>query len=290
MGSFILFQFSVLGFVSFAPGKTSRFINRSIAHMSTDSYRGLLSGVSDIKSTQYYSDTITIKEAAALVTDQKRLFNICLENASGDLIKMDETLNSVIRDANAFMKSGEVWDREELVSFLEEIIESDDHCTFACILAGRSTGKTLVLNNLQRQFPETFFCVDLRRKGSDILTGLVDVLEDKMSLNPSNYKTLQNLLMQAIGATANFIVKSNTPFDVDFRQSLDIVRDSSSMRAFEVLIEQLIKKLGPITLVIDEANLALTIHERMTPDEIKATNQALAIFTSLTKVNRQVIK
>ena len=47
---------------------------------------------------------------------------------------------------------------------------------------------------------------------------------------------------------------------------------------------------GAITLVIDEANIAFTITDITSADDIKATKQALALFTSLTKENNKVIK
>ena len=62
--------------------------------------RGLLSGIGEMKAAQYYSDSISVDKAASLVLDEKRLFNICLENDQGDREKMQATLTNVVQNAS----------------------------------------------------------------------------------------------------------------------------------------------------------------------------------------------
>ena len=67
-----------------------RCLSRTITMESQQ--RGLLSGIGEMKAAQYYSDSISVDKAASLVLDEKRLFNICLENDQGDREKMQATL------------------------------------------------------------------------------------------------------------------------------------------------------------------------------------------------------
>jgi hypothetical protein len=44
-----------------------------------------------------------------------------------------------------------------------------------------------------------------------------------------------------------------------------------------------VENLGSITLVVDEANIALTITDKTSATKIEATKQALALLTTLSK-------
>ena len=257
--------------------------------LMTETYDGLLSGVSErMKTAQYYSDNISFDKAASLVLDKKRLFNICLENAKGDREKMQATLAHVVQNAKKFINSREVWDRHELIASLDNII--NENGIFACVLAGKTTSKTLVLTDLQKRLPDKVFCVDLRENGPDILTGLLDVLKEKHNVRNGIFslsETFRNLLVQVVVDCVNNLT-SRKKIEIDFQKYIDIIKKSNDKNVLQKLILQLVEKLGPITLIIDEANLALTIDDDSTKEEIKATKGALALFTSLTKVKNQV--
>ena len=49
------------------------------------------------------------------------------------------------------------------------------------------------------------------------------------------------------------------------------------------MLSGLVQGLGAITLVVDEANIALKIFDDTSPDKIEAMKEALALFTRLTK-------
>ena len=286
LGCFFLIQFAasfLLPSHFVQKQKTSRFL-----WMSTEAIRGLLSGVANIKSAQYYSDNIEIDKATSLVLDKMRLFNICLENANGDQEKMQKTLDNLVQTADNFIDSRIVWDRQEFINSLENIIKRKGN--FACVLAGKTTGKTLVLKDLQNRFPEKVFCVDLRRSSSDILTGLLAVLKQKINVHDGLFslsETSRRFLEQVVVDCVE-IVAPKENIDFDLQKYIDIIKKSNYNTVLETLIEKLVAKLGSITLIIDEANLALTIDDDTSEEDIKATRKALALFTSLTKVDNQV--
>jgi hypothetical protein len=68
---------------------------------------------------------------------------------------------------------------------------------------------------------------------------------------------------------------------IDLNQLLNAIRGQQQTKPFQNVIIALVAKLGgPITLVIDEANLALAPRSEA---EAKSAKEALSLFTSLTK-------
>jgi hypothetical protein len=104
------------------------------------------------------------------------MYNICLNNVAGDKTKLEENLKSMSDKAKKFIQSNEVWDRKELLTSVENIIA--DEGKFVCILAGKNTGKSLVLLNVEKRFPAKVFAVDLRAH-PDILKGLICTLHGR---------------------------------------------------------------------------------------------------------------
>lgn len=259
--------------------------------LSTKKLHGLLSGVSDISSTLYYSDKIITSSAASLVRDQTRLYNICLNNEGGDVSKAHETLQSNVLSGKAFLESDKVCNRKQFVSLLDDIVTQRG--IFACVLSGKSTGKTIVLNDLQKRHPVSkVFCVDLRTCGSNILEGLVDVLQQKLSCQDPNIisdnerNILSQIVIDCVEKVMGVDVESSSVYIQQYPDILGTMKDEHRM--LKVLVTELIAKLGNITLIIDEANLALAIHDDTSAEDIKHTKNTLAFFTSLTKVYKKV--
>ena len=259
-------------------------------NLSSDSIsrqNGLLSGIHDIKKAEIYSDNISIKNAYELLKDPNQFYNLCLSNAGGNTTKLNENLKSMRDKAKKFIKSDEVWDRKELINSIEDIIADDGN--FVCLLAGKSTGKSLVLSSVEKKFPAKVFRVNLRIH-PDMLTGLLWTLRDRQKLDIKDKvkDVTVNLVRVASKIISQYLRVDNIFTDEDFKDSLKIALKEQGPEDLQSLIKNLVKNLGGITLVIDEANISLTITDKTSAADIKATKQALALFTSLTKEDNQV--
>jgi hypothetical protein len=97
-----------------------------------------------------------------------------------------------------------------------------------------------------------------------------------------------NVVGVASKIISQYLRVDNIFTDEDFKDSLKIALKEQGPEDLQSLINNLVKNLGGITLVIDEANIALTISDKTSAAKIEATKQALALFTSLTKEGNQV--
>jgi hypothetical protein len=246
---------------------------------------GLLSGIDDIREAKFYSDSIAIKGSCELLKDPQHIFNICLNNAGGNFTLLDENLKNMSDKAKAFIQSNEVWNRKELITSIESITE--DKGKFVCILAGKSTGKSIVLSDIEKRFPAKVFTVDLRAH-PNILTGLMWTLSDRQKLDITD--KLKKIFNNVASKFAMRLLDiKNIITEDDLQKYLDIALSKpDTVKSLTKLIDELLTALGGITLVIDEANIALTVSEVTSEADIKATKQALALFTRLTKQTNKV--
>ena len=130
------------------------------------------------------------------------------------------------------------------------------------------------------------FLVDLRRN-SDILGSLIENLRERRLRYKSNQ--FSNTIMKVV---------SGLVYKATDGKLKDIVSLSDYQMVFEALVktpaalasvlDDISRGYGGITFIIDEANIALSINEFTTVAEIKATREALAIFTRLTKQKQSV--
>ena len=247
--------------------------------------KGLLSGVSDIASAHYYSDKLVIKNTYHLLQDSQYIFDICSKNAGGDTARLNEDLKRISQKATSYIESDVLWNRDELMSCLHNIVTSKGR--FVCLLAGKSTGKSLVLKKLQDKSPGKVFVVNLRLN-PNILTGLVSTLRDRQQWDMQ--EKAKEILVRVV---TSFAMRSNPlasnmikPDEV--QRFLDIAYARPDSEALPALINDLVKGLGEITLVIDEANIAFTILSTTPYSEIKAVKEALGLFTTLTKEQKKV--
>jgi hypothetical protein len=128
--------------------------------------------------------------------------------------------------------------------------------------------------------------VDLRIH-PDILIGLLWTLRDRQMLD------VKDKVKKIAADVASKVIKQYFSVDEvfteeDFKKYLKIVLAKRDPEDLQSVINNLVKNLGAITLVIDEANIALTITDKTSADEVKATKQALALFTTLTKQENKV--
>ena len=107
--------------------------------------------------------------------DTNHLYNICLKNADGNIVNLRKDLKRISNKADRFIQSDKVWNRKQLITSLESIVARKGK--FVCLLAGKNTGKSLVLKDIQKRFPASVYVVNLRIH-PDILGGLLWTLRD----------------------------------------------------------------------------------------------------------------
>ena len=248
---------------------------------------GLLAGVPDVRSADFYTRKMNLPEASKMVMDYNYIYASALRDAGGDVIKLDTNLNKIEKSAVAFMKLGQMWDRAELKSQLESIVSSEGK--FVCLLAGKSTGKSLILRNLEQDHMEKVFVVNLRLHGPDILEGLRNVLQERKSYFSKSVEKTKGVVVPAVGA-AMPSVGAAMPLVSKVIEEL-LKDDDPATKTLSVLVNGLIKGLGNnVTLIIDEANIAFTITDITENADIKSTKAALELFTFLTKEAQKVIR
>ena len=251
---------------------------------------GLLSQIEDVTVADFYSGSINLERAYESLNDDKLIYNICLENAKGDEIEMDAALQLLLATSKTFMTSDEVWDRNQLKKTLETVIVKGQG-QFLCLLAGKNTGKSLVLHYLENQFKEKVFVVDLR-ENSNILHKLVDVLNARqsyfLSVQSSLYDNRVDILKSIVAAvTRTFPIIDSHATEVGTHASKVFFTNTGPPNLHD-LVTNLAAGLGCITLIIDEANIALTIKHDTPYEEKKDARNALSYFTTLTKQKQQV--
>jgi len=184
-----------------------------------------------------------------------------------------------------FMWKNKVWDRKELLHRLDDIARKRGN--FACLLGGKSTGKSLVLGELSRNnmMNRKVIYIDMREY-SGITQGLVDVL------SKSNIVQFQNLSKEFVkNVLAIAKLKVSDLVEIDVRALLDILlKDSDPNTALKTLIGDIVRGCPNecITLVLDEANLPLTISNDTPISDIMQVGATLSLFTTLTKQQKKV--
>lgn len=232
---------------------------------------------------------MNIDSVVDLLADEKNIYNVALEENHGDATACRSNLTEIFNKAATFLfNDTDIWDREELQEALGEAIQ--DRGNFVCLLGGKSTGKTLLIKNMEKLNMNNVFRVNLRLEGKNILNGLTTVFEErrKYYLNLNKQKNLK--LGVAMGLfTRIFYRPSSLEFNTikDFTDALlDI---SVAKQPLKIVIGELLKSVkGNVTIIIDEANLAFDITSATSQEDIANKVEALALFTSLTKENKQV--
>ena len=245
--------------------------------------RGLLLNV-DVKTADFFTSELDMNKSVTLLKDFNHIYNVGLNNAVQNAVKFDENLQSIVQRANSFIESNQLWNRDKLISALERIIKTKGG-KLSCVLGGKNTGKSLVLKEMEKRFQEKVLLINLRGK-SDILSGVIEELRvRKLRYRPNQSNdaivtVIGRVLYGAVAGKLKDIVSLS-----DYQTFFDAIMKKPD--ALASVLDEIASGYGGITLIIDEANIALTIKEHTTPAEIKATREALAVFTKLTKEQRQ---
>ncbi len=98
-----------------------------------------------------------------------------MEGAVENSAKFDETLEKVVERAKSFIRSKNLWNREKFQCALKDIIKETGE--FVCVLGGKNTGKSLVMENME-SLEDKVFVIDHRRN-PDILGILIEKLWER---------------------------------------------------------------------------------------------------------------
>jgi hypothetical protein len=217
--------------------------------------RGLLFNISDITTSATFSEEISLKESFELLKEREYIYNICWDNAERNVVKLDKNLKNMLQKATVFMESDQLWNRNQLVLGLEDIISKKGN--FVCLVGGKSTGKSLVVKKMKERFQEKVFIANLRDDPSILSCLFKELLEYHLKYKSTPFgnailKTVGGMLLQLSP------VKKITAPD-DFKSIFDAVQEQPS--ALSTLLNDMATNLGGITVIVDEANLAFTITE-----------------------------
>ena len=153
------------------------------------------------------------------------------------------------------------------------------------MLGGKNTGKSFVMEEMER-LEKKVFLVDLRRN-SDILSSLVDNLKERQlrfkltDFNNAFVKVIAGIVLKWTDDKVKNIVSQ-----ADYLKVVDALIKKPA--ALASVLQDLSTGFKGITLIVDEANIALTITDSTTEAKIDATKEALAILTRLTKQKQAV--
>lgn len=241
-----------------------------------NSSAGLLSGISNVSVNDSYSRHIDPLRAAAMVKDTGYLYRAAELDAIEMQITANEYISCVSYSLMVYINKRKLYDREDLLAALIKIINSKGR--FALVLGGKSTGKSLAMKHAINNLPpqSTVFLIDLRSDG-DIITGLTSVLKTKADA--------ENRVAGIISSTAAAAVAIAVGKDVNFKDIYDsFFHDGRNVRLSD-LIRELITKVGPVTFIIDEANLEFSL----LPEKRTKAIESLQLFAKITKEELLVI-
>jgi hypothetical protein len=268
---------------------TAKILSKNMYSITTDNkeFKGLLSGISNISTADYYSNNISIVEAMNLVGDQKILHHIIESYGGSDPVKANAFYDTMFQTMSDFIYKNTVWDRKELLDGLEDLIKTKGK--LVCLLGGKSTGKSFVLKHFSRieKKNKKVIYINMRGGYSSIVARFVEVMK-----NENGFLDLLKAVVKVVLETKTTLKFSEISSETSLLPLLKLISDDgmTPMTLFENLIERMINNepKSVITLVVDEANLPFTINDRTSETKIEEVKAALALFTRLTKEEKKV--
>jgi len=252
------------------------------AMMQQERPRGLLLDV-DVKMSDFFTTQLNLAKTENLLKDEIYIYNMLNEDAVENMSTVKETLQQIVQKARCFMRSNKLWNRDKFQHVLKDIINEEG--IFACVLGGKNTGKSFVMEEMER-LENKVFLVDLRRN-SDILSSLVENLKERQlrfkltDFNNAFARVITGIVLKWTDGNVKNVVSQ-----ADYLKIIDALIKKPA--ALASVLQDLSTGFGGITLIVDEANIALTITDSTTEAKIDATKEALAILTRLTKQKQAV--
>jgi hypothetical protein len=221
--------------------------------------------------------------SGAVVMDWKR------EIVSHPALQLDVYLKEIQRDASSWIDKNELWDREELMKQLNSVASSKGE--FVCFIGGKSSGKTFALETMCKKTNFNVIKIDGRMlTGGSILESVVaEVLKKSRTLQVHDVaaKNPQVLLRGILDAVCLcFSLPPTTPLaelvgKIKFPEDKQRHADELSK-----LLTFCVTASGPLTLVMDEANLMFTPNGDQ--KDLRVAKKYLEVLTALSKQTRQV--
>ena len=145
--------------------------------------RGFLLDV-DEKNADFFTTQLNLNESENLLKDEMCIYNVLIEDVDENATTVDETLERIVQKAKSFMQSNKLWNRDKFQCTLKDIFNQKG--VFACVLGGKNTGKSFVMQEMER-LEQNVFVVNLRRN-SNILESLVEKLwERRLRFKPTDF-------------------------------------------------------------------------------------------------------
>ena len=282
----------------FFNGRKVSFSSSKIPNNQFKGYNGLISGLSKISTANYYSEKLPLIEAYDLVKKNRFLYDIVEKECESDPDKIDKHLEDMETKMDEFLRKNKVWDRSELFLGLDGATRKKGN--FTCLLGGKSTGKSLVLGEFSGDTSpnKKVIYVDMRRGFPSITHGFIRVINENKKTFEIIWNTIASVFTELLqGTKIKGPAKVPTeggeiPFELEI--SFQNVLKETTKEPIEIL-EILLKKIvqdSPyyvvITLVVDEANLPLTITDKTSEAKIEQVKAVLSLFTTLTKQQKKV--
>ena len=224
---------------------------------SFESNTGLLTDIDDVTKSKYYSNSIDIQKGFL----NSYIYQAALSDVNNNELQCGEYLNDIAKNSYEFIISNTLSGKEQLKSEFKNFLKNKG--TLACLLGGKSTGKSFFLQDFGSHNSDTSIVVNLQ-ENSNILECLTSSLR-------SNVAIYQEIL------------EGN-----DFPMSMN----SSDIQKLKFLILSFVRvcemKNKNAILIIDEANLGLKIDETTSAIKIKKVKSILALFSTLTKQQKKV--
>lgn len=236
-------------------------------------HAGLLTGLNSFESSLFYTQELNLVKAAELAADKKYLCQSAELDAAECGLKFDDYIAKLQKASDNFIFSDERWDREELVDCIEDIIARRGK--FCCLLGGKSTGKTFVLNSLISDPKNRNVILINLRKHKNILSGLKYALNERKSNLRRGTDAITSIITAGL---------SSVNLSFDSKAFLKILMDANPDVILGDIVSELVKNVGPVTLIIDEANAEFSNE----PEKRVESQDALRLFTCLTKKERLV--
>jgi hypothetical protein len=235
--------------------------------------------------TDFYTGRLDITKAKQLMDkDTQTIYDIADRVALNVNLSTDDYLKKVAQTAYLYARSDDFHDRERLCGALNSVCEKEG--MFVCLLGGKNSGKSTLLKRLAKSKDKRVLYVDLRRSAT-IVNGLIAALE--AATDSAVVYAVKRLL-------AKTVIKPTDVFDSESFAEFSLKRIINTNKEEESEVERLVQLicaivdvLGPITIVIDEANIAFALDEE-TPQigRLQSMKDTLRSFTSLTKQDLKV--
>jgi len=199
-------------------------------------------------------------KAAPLMITRGTFWNAAEEDALKLNLSAEQYLKKVEENILLFRKEETVYDRDELMVMLREVVKGKGK--FALLLGGKSVGKSHILRALAKEFPEIVL-VDARESGPNISRGLANALPTAdLEMLTDLLKTRDlNIIWQLVNKPIRFLgrVIKNIPF-LGLKHiggSVEAFAHVSDLEMASAFVESQ-HKMGRVpTIVFDEGNLAL---------------------------------